>query len=286
MNTMFHVSTCSFTLLVSLLTSGAVQCMVAPYYLSGSRATSLKAVALLQLSLPAVHTAGDCLQRCSPCEQCYSAWAVAPPSTLPTPSTMSACSFVLVVALNTSGAVHYVVVPNSASLNSAASLNAAALTTQAATSVFPGITIAATGDISVPQAFLNVTQTVTVSNADGCGSQLEGGHAAGLARGHPLCVICWMASGSGCRAFVSMVVEVRHVCLICFQRERSHRAHADSLHMQGLNDSSDYIVYVAGRDSNTVPGPNYRSPPTELEVRCLCSASEQCAGDLVLLPTV
>ena len=79
-----------------------------------------------------------------------------------TPSNASACRFTLVVSLNTSGAAHYVVVPNSPSLVSATSLNAAALSTQPATSIFPGTTIAATGDISVPQAFLSVTQTVTV----------------------------------------------------------------------------------------------------------------------------
>ena len=90
---------------------------------------------------------------------------MAPASTLPAPSIVPACSFTLVVSLNTSGAVHYVVVPNSPSLVSAASLSAAALSTQPATSIFPG-TIAATGDVSVPQAFLNVTQTVTVGTAD------------------------------------------------------------------------------------------------------------------------
>ena len=57
-----------------------------------------------------------------------------------------------------------------------------------------------------------------------------------------------------------------------------NQAQVTLLHMQGLNDSSDYIVCVAGRDTNTVPGPNYRSPPTELEVRCVRSAPEQCAG--------
>ena len=108
-------------------------------------------------------------------------------STLLTPSLVSACSFTLVVSLNTSGAVHYVVVPNSPSLVSATSLSAAALSTQTATSVFPGTTIAATGDISVPQAFLNVTATVTVGNTGMLWSAARG---PGLAQGHLLHVVC------------------------------------------------------------------------------------------------
>lgn len=137
-----------------------------------------------------------------------------PASTLPTQPSASACSFTLVVSLNTTGAVHYVVVPNSPGLVSAASLNAAALSTQAATSVFPGTTIAATGDISVPQAFLNVTQIVTVGNAAGCGLQPKG---CMLLAWHM--DICYTSAAESplaltARALLSIAAAVRHVWLI------------------------------------------------------------------------
>lgn len=71
-----------------------------------------------------------------------------------------ACRFAFVVSLNVTGAAHYVVMPANASLPSVVSSQT--LTTSAAGVVFPGNTIAASGDMSISSPFTNYSQVVLV----------------------------------------------------------------------------------------------------------------------------
>lgn len=75
-------------------------------------------------------------------------------------SLTSVCRFTFEVYLNVTGAAHYVVMPANASLPTV--LESQTLTTQAAGVVFPGNTIAASGDMSIPKPFTNYSQVVLV----------------------------------------------------------------------------------------------------------------------------
>lgn len=68
--------------------------------------------------------------------------------------------FGLVVSLNVTGAAHYVVMPANASLPTV--VDSQALTTQAAAVLFPGNSIAASGDMNIPSPFTNYSQLVLV----------------------------------------------------------------------------------------------------------------------------
>ena len=70
------------------------------------------------------------------------------------------CRFSLVVALNITGAAHYVVLPANSSLPTV--VNSQALTTQSAATLFSGYTVAASGDMSIGSAFTNYSQAVLV----------------------------------------------------------------------------------------------------------------------------
>ena len=71
-----------------------------------------------------------------------------------------ACRFEFVVSLNVTGAAHYVVMPANASLPT--TVDSQTLTTQAADTVFPGNTIAASGDMPISTRFTNYSQLVQV----------------------------------------------------------------------------------------------------------------------------
>lgn len=73
---------------------------------------------------------------------------------------MLACRFSFVVSLNVTGAAHYVVMPANASLPTV--VDSQTLTTQAAGTVFAGNTIAASGDMPIPDPNTNYPQVVLV----------------------------------------------------------------------------------------------------------------------------
>ena len=73
---------------------------------------------------------------------------------------MLARRFSFVVSLNVTGAAHFVVMPANASLPTV--VNSQTLTTQAAGTVFPGNTIAASGDMPIPEPFTDYPKLVLV----------------------------------------------------------------------------------------------------------------------------
>lgn len=76
------------------------------------------------------------------------------------------CRFSLVVALNITGAAHYVVLPANSSLPTV--VDSQALTTQSAATLFSGYTVAASGDMSIGSAFTNYSQAVLVRGTICC----------------------------------------------------------------------------------------------------------------------
>ncbi|DBB14474.1 TPA: hypothetical protein ACH3X3_004761 [Trebouxia sp. C0006] len=72
--------------------------------------------------------------------------------------SVTGTQFSLVVALNITGAAHYVVLPANSSLPTV--VNSQALTTQSAATLFSGYTVAASGDMSIGSAFTNYSQAV------------------------------------------------------------------------------------------------------------------------------
>lgn len=64
------------------------------------------------------------------------------------------------VSLNVTGAAHYVVMPANTSLPTV--VDSQALTTQAASVLFQGNIIAASGDMNIPSPFTNYSQLVLV----------------------------------------------------------------------------------------------------------------------------
>ena len=79
-------------------------------------------------------------------------------------SLTSVRRFEFVVSLNITGAAHYVVMPANASLPTV--VDSQTLTTQAAGVVFPGNTIAASGDMSITSPSTNYSQVVLVRSPE------------------------------------------------------------------------------------------------------------------------
>lgn len=101
------------------------------------------------------------LNHCQQCNRCMTRLECSKDTRIHL-SRLCLCRFSLQVALNTTGAAHYVVVVNnSPTLNTAP--DATALTNQNATLLFAGQVVAASGDIAVPQANTNITQVINVS---------------------------------------------------------------------------------------------------------------------------
>ena len=67
------------------------------------------------------------------------------------------------VSLNITGAAHYVVLPANSSLPTI--VDSQALTTQSAATLFPGYTVAASGDMPIGTAFTDYSQAVLVRMA-------------------------------------------------------------------------------------------------------------------------